>query len=533
MLKKIKQSFSFLKPKVSENYLEVLNKPKISKLWIKIVLGLMIWAILEEVTLASSDLVTVFFVNDVRGGPLQSQIDILNTGLLHPRYFVGQIMVAGLTAVSQYYLLVISILFGVNYGIGVYTSQFFGSKQYQNLRNFVLFKIQVGLCISIFFIIIGELFPKQVLGFIINNTKNIDSKFAQQDKKAIALSVSQGVDFLRYVVISYPLLAINLSFITTLRETKRPFVSFFASFIAFLGSVFFLLFLVSPNQYNIYLGKFKGLYIYGAATAVILGKVIQSILVILFVKIKKYEFFPNRIWFKDPHYKLLSFKKMIVISLNECFWATSLLLQVKFFSTKGIIVLTANSLFSSILTLLIFPAYHGLSAAILVLVGNNLGSNNLKSAELNSKRLLFLTVIIGSIIGVMLFVIGLCVPFIFPNNDPATKILISKFLYIYAGFVLILMLSGTFYSILRSGGLVWQSFLTDSFYNLFFTDLIMFCLIFFTPLDIIWVFIIARSCDLIKILPVGILYFRKKWINNLVNKQTHQKKQVFIDYSKI
>lgn len=497
-------------------------------------LALIGWSLLEEVVLSSSDLVTNFFASKIKHGENLELFNfvtyansmIASWGAHSPYsshiYTVGDIDISGLAASTQIYVMILSMLFGFSYGIGVYTAQYFGAKKFQQLRDLVMFKIQISLLISFIFILIVELFSKQLISFIIS-PKNVSiptdlNNHAQWisyfDSVASHYSVDQGAKFIKIVAISYLILGIEIAIVTTLRETARPMVSFWTSFLAFFFTIIFLFFLVEPN----FLKTFHGFGLMGCAYAVILGKTLQIILVLGFIFIKKYEFIPNRFWKIDRLVVKIAFKKSIWIMINELFWSFSMLMQVKLLSMYSLDSLIANALVSTILSILIVPSYHGIAAGISVLVGNNLGDNKLEIAQINSKRLLWLTVLLGVIISLLLGGTAFIIEYIFTNISGNILILTKKFIWIYALTVTVLLLNGTLYSTIRAGGLVYTAFFMDSIYTWAFTIPIMAILVLVTKLDIILIFGIVRIVEVFKIVPSLYFYFRKKWVRNLVYK---------------
>ncbi len=507
---------------------KVLNSKKISWNWIRFTLSIMVWAIFEEIVLSSSDLVTNFFANHITEGNSvitnfisEANAKLHSLGIFNHYYYYGQIVMNGVTAASQIYIIIISVLFGISYGIGTYTAQYFGAKKYQNLKDLVMFKILLGLAITIIFLILIETIGHQLISCIIH-FKNLDIPGASEtnadwvayyDDQAAKLSIMEGTDYIKIAALSYPLVAISLAFITTLRETGRPFVSFFGSFIAFIFTILLNIILVEPSLFNLNTHAYN---VYGCAMAIVFGKSIQLLVILIYILIMKYEFFPNQIFHLDKISVNLAFKKATIISLNELFWSLSTVMQVKLLAMYSLDAYTANVIFTTIIAILVFPPYHGIAAGISVLVGNNLGNNRLKYANINSKRLIWLTLCIGAITGIILSISAFLVPVMFPNNSTYIIKLAQQFIWIYAVPSIILMLNGTLYSILRSGGLVWTAFLSDSIYNWGITIPIMSGLVIFSSLTVILIFIIIRIIEMLKLLPLIILYLRKKWLNNLV-----------------
>ncbi len=520
--------------KTKEKLLILNTKGKISFKWITTAIGIIMWALLEEVVLSSSDLVTNFFANKIDHGTNESLNHFVNYANnmingwkdYHNHFYnVGEIETNAIAAEMQIYNVIMSVLFGFAYGIGVYTAQYFGNRQYQKLRDLTVFKILVGLCISLIFVLLSEIFSKNLMEFIINPKYVAEPDISASheewityfDSQASIYSANEASKFLSIVVISYPILAINLAFITVLRETGRPMVSFWASFIAFILTVFFLVFLVEPSYFGI--SSIRGFGIIGCAISIIIGKITQLFFILIFIFIKKYEFIPNRIFSINKTIWVTPFKKSLMIAFNEFLWSLSILMQVKLLSMYSLETLTANAIFTTIASIIIYPTYHGLSAGVAVMIGNNLGDNKLEIAYINSKRLIWITLILGIIMSFLIFGMSFLFGYVFTNISKEIYELTKQFFIVYSFSLTALMLNGSFYSIIRSGGKVYTVFIMDSLYNWVITIPIMTLMILDTSLNILIIYSLVRVCEVLKIIPSLYFYYRKKWLVNLIYKE--------------
>lgn len=525
-----------------------LSDYKFSKKWIIMAVTIIGWSLFEEIIISLSDLIVNIFANHInystgsvfnflKHANVISNWDWKSLGLEKYNgygYRSGQFALNAISAQNQIFIISISILFGFAYGIGIYTSQYFGSKKFQNLKDLVAFKIEIGLLISLIILIIVEVWGYKIIYFIISPNyaplpssdlnwppKDTPQTIAEAknwinylDYKAKLLSVEQGVKFGKISVIGYPILAINLAFITTLRETARPFISFICSFFSIFFTIFFcFIFIVPPHFLH-----FKGLGILGCSLSFLLGVILQTVFIFFILLFKRYEIIPNRFFGFNKIVIWLSFKKSFIIALNELFWSFSIFMQVKLISMSSIDALTANSIFFIILSIVVTPIYHGLAAGTSVLISNNLGKNNLIAAWEHSKKILLVSVFLGIITMVILECGSFLIPFLFSNTSRYDLNLAKSFVQIFGLVSIPWICTGSLYSLIRSGGNVKIAFASDSLYNWMLTIPVAAIVILVVHLDIIYVFIIIRMLDCFKLSFSLFFYLRKKWLNNLVIK---------------
>ncbi|WP_051350832.1 MATE family efflux transporter [[Acholeplasma] multilocale] len=552
------------------------NKFFASRAWYAAALGIILWSIFQEIIMASTDIVDSMFVNNLSNKQVNGFEDFLNNiklsgwnqlgsdflngfglgnyavGESGQLYTSGQIAVNGITASNQMYVIMFAMVSGFCYGAGVYSSQYYGAGDYNKLRQITSIKIYVVFTITLFFAIFAiPGLTRPLISFTTNphyGNESISDVFAEigqltenstkeqvtrvfnaiQNEVSI-LSTQEGEHYYQIIAPSYLLLTINQVAITSLRETGRPLYSFWMSLIALTFNVLGNLLLTDA----VILGSAApNLGVRGSAIATVIARSLQTIFIVTLLSIKRFEFIPTTQSFRVQKRIIANTsKKAMPILINELAFAFGAVVMVKMRGTYSVEALTANAIYATVTMAIFSPLYHGMNAGVTALVGNQLGANNLKQAEYNAKHLYGLAIIIGLVFGLSLVALSGVLPSIWHITPEAHRIarwMLLMYGLTYTG----LMIANTAYSILRAGGQVWWALAMDSLFNwcvqiplyLFLVlcnkDVIGDAGLF--SLDIVYIFVIVNTAELIKAGLGYSIYRRKKWLVNLTAERDNE-----------
>ncbi|WP_051418404.1 MATE family efflux transporter [Mesoplasma seiffertii] len=534
------------------------NKWFASRAWYAAALTVIVWSVFQEIIMASTDIVDSLFVSNLADSQVvgfsafkemiansgwdKIDLDILESLGLGSyygsgmSYTAGQIAVNGISASNQMYVIMFCMVSGFCYGCGVYSSQYYGSGNYEKLRQVTAMKMIVVFSITTIFALLA--IPgatEQIVGFTTGpnyrlkeplqsldpqNADSIKAWFGYIQNEAAKLSTQEGVHYYQIVAPTYLLLTINQVAITTLRETRRPLYSFWMALIALgfncLGNV------ILTDQ--TVLGD-NALGVRGSAVATAIARALQTVFIVTLLTIKKFEFIPIwRSFIIQKRIVMNTTAKAMPILFNELLFAFGTVVMVKLRGKYSVEALTANAIYATITMGVFSPLYHGMNAGITVFVGNELGANNLKAAEYNAKHLYIIAVLTGIVAGAILAGLSGIIPNIWEINSEAKRIA-SQMLLFYGLLYFGVMIANSAYSIQRAGGRVWEATLTDSVFNWIFQVPTYAILILlnthvnsqsgFISLDITWVFLIAQSWIFLQGAFGYLLYRRKKWLVNL------------------
>ena len=418
---------------------------------------------------------------------LVSFLDNIMVGL------VSNEAVSGVYAANQVTFVFNLVVYGVLEGAGIFIQQFHGKRDYINEKKCFIFKIFSLLIFLLLVIPLLYLFGHLVINLYTKSDLNSDAIY------------SEGVNYLYLIIISYIPFSIGYLYSTTLREIGKTKYAFYSSLVAIIiNTTFNALFILVFNM-----GA------KGAAIATIIARVVEMLFLIFICHIKKLEFCTSL--FKDfsIDFKLAKkiLKKGSLLFINEIGYSLGTMLQTLAFSQRNS-VLSAISILSTvtnIMTILI----QGLSTAIGVMVGQDLGQNDFTKALDDNKKLNLLAFWMCILTSIILLTASHFIPFMFKEVENRQKEIATKLIIIYATLLVFNCLSITCYYTLKVGGKTLLTLILDTGSLFILYVPISFILALCTNLDILYVYLIVRSLDILRTIVGFILVSKKTWLVNL------------------
>lgn len=408
---------------------------------------------------------------------------------------VSNTTVSGVYAANQVTYLYNLAIFGVLEGAGIFIQQFNGTNNKDKIKDCFKFKIFVTLIFLLIIIPLTFLLGPSLIRF-----------YSQKDANSSNI-IKEGVNYLNLIIISYIPFSIGYIFSTTLRELGETKYAMYASIVAVVTNTLL-------NALFIF-GFKKGAM--GAAIATIIARTLEMLFLIFICKLKKYEFSKNILkdlkLNRELSKKILS--KSYLLFINEIGFAVGNILQTLAFSQRDS-VLSAISILttiSNIITILI----QGLSTGIGVIVGQDLGQGDFKKAWVDNKKLNFLGFYMALVTGLILVLLSQVLPNLFKEVDINQKSISSKLIIIYGSLLFANCLSITFYYTLKAGGKTFETLLLDTGFMLIVYVPVSWVLAVFTDFNILYIYLIVRSLDILKMLLGFYLVMKKNWLINLTN----------------
>lgn len=401
---------------------------------------------------------------------------------------LGTNAVAGLGISNQLFFVFIVSLFGMFSGASVLSSQYFGNKDYKNMNKILGFLCIASLIVSLPFLLIGLFNPLLLL------------QYYSKDN----LTLIQAIKYFQIASITFPIAGVGFAFSMQLRVIRKSKYAFYASL---LGLMFnFIINLILIPIFGVQ----------GAAIATVLSRLF-SLIFMIYICIKKE--FPIVSNFKNmiPH-EISLIKDIAKISfptfIHEVLWVLGINFRSSMYSNIGSLE------FASIVTALtissiLFSMFSGVSNATSVMIGNELGANNIDKAEINGKVSIRLMVIIAILLSLILNLISpLILNLMNVSNELNT--LTRKIVFIDSLFLIFKSTNLLFVvGILRAGG--------DIFYPMILDILGMWIvsvpLVYITKLynfDISIIFFCASLSEVVVSLPIILRYKKKKWLKRII-----------------
>lgn len=413
--------------------------------------------------------------------------------------------IAGVSIANQIIFIVTIALVGGLAGPGIFIAQYYGAKDEEALKQAFRAKMILAVIITVVSMVVLFLFGET---FVRAFAKNDDQSLGVYNETVIRY----GLDYLRVITLGLPFLAGVQLYASTFREVAQTKVPMFAGVISVLVNLTFNWMLIFG------LMGFPRLEVQGAAIATFIARIVEfSILIIIAYKYKLV--FTQGIFHKfeieKKRFKNLV-KKSLPLLTNELLWSSSMTILLWAYSQRGTSVTAAYNISNTVANLF-FIIFGALATGIAVMVGNELGANQIEKAKENAFKLLFFSVIVCLGFGAILAVIAPFVPYLY-NVTQSVRDQATQFMWVISGLMWIFAFNAGCFFILRAGGLVLTTLFFDSFFAWIVILPIAVILSLYTTIPVIVIYLAAEATNIIKAF-IGFHIVKKgKWAKNL----THQ-----------
>ena len=295
--------------------------------------------------------------------------------------FLSQSALSAISLATQVHFVLNMIFVSINVVISSMAAQYWGKKDHVTVEKVLAFALKVALGSALIFFAGAMLIPEFLM------------KLFTDDPELIEL----GVQYLRIVSFSYIFLGIAYPFLSILKNTGRVAKSsIFSSTAVVLNLVF--------NALLIYgLIGFPQMGIRGAALATVIARGVEALLCIIETVFAKKGKFRFKYFIRDDRPVRVQFLKLLPGILgNMAVWGVGQTVFSGIIGHLGSDAVAANSL-ASIALRLTTCFCNGVGNGSSVIVGHELGANNLKLAKTYASKLLKLSLLIGGISAVLLF----------------------------------------------------------------------------------------------------------------------------------
>lgn len=426
---------------------------------------------------------------------LMNFIDVFMVGKENVALGLGTAAVAGLGFANQVFMIFIVSLFGLNSGGGILAAQYYGKKDYKNLKKCLGITITVGLMFSLLFFLMGLFIPEKIIGIFTS------------DPKVLKL----GANYFRIIALIYPLIGLGYSFNMQLRAIGKNQYSLYSTIIGLCINLVGNYLFINGN-----LG-FPAMGVVGAAIATVIARIVSIFYLIYIIYKNKLPMAGN---FQELFKLSWSFiAKALKISLpvfgHEIMWVTGVSMYVIIYGRIGTEATAAIQVVKSISNL-VFTLVFGLSSGTAAIIGQEIGAGNEENAYKYGVELLKISLVIGT--AVALFVYAICpVVLILMKVDSAIYPLARQIVF-SEGILIIIKTTGTLFivGVLRAGGDTLWTMFADLIPLWTFAIPLTYIAGLKLGLPVALVYLCSGSDELLK-MPFCIQRLKsRKWINNLV-----------------
>jgi len=416
---------------------------------------------------------------------------------------VGTEAMSGVAIVNQLAFVFSLLVFGAVSAAGIFGAQYFGQRNHEGVRYAFRFKLISTMVIAVIAMLLFVFAGEQLIELYLHEDGGAGGD--------LALTLEYAKEYMLIMLIQMIPFAIIQAYSGTLRETGETFVPMLAGIVAVFVNLVF--------NYLLIFGKFgfPELGVAGAAIATVLSRFVELGIVVAWTHYKK-----ERNIFIQGAYKSLYIPGSLVKSIfikgtpliaNEGFWAAGMAVLNQCYSVRGLSVVGATNISSTIVNLfnVVFIA---LGSTVSIIVGQHLGADEKEEAKLAAYRLITFSVLSCIVMGGALAACSSLFPQIYNTTDEI-KALAAKFILISALFMPLHAFLHASYFTLRSGGKTVITFLFDSVYIWVASIPLAFCLTRFTSLTIVPIFFFCSLIDAIKCVIGFILVKKGIWIQNI------------------
>ncbi|WP_455042677.1 MATE family efflux transporter [Leptotrichia buccalis] len=427
---------------------------------------------------------------------LMNFIDMFMVGTENVALGLGTVAVAGLGFANQMFMIFMTSLFGMNSGGGILAAQYFGNKDYKNLKKCLGITIIIGFLFSLLFLFAGLFTPELVISIF------------TKDKKVIKI----GAEYLKIVAWTYPLIGIGFAFNMELRAIGKTKYSFYSSFIGLLIN--------ATINYTLIFGHFgfPAMGVRGAAIATVIARIISTGYIIFIIYKLKLPIAGkiNELFDLSLEFFIKVMKISLPVFIHEILWVLGASMYVVIFGRMGTDFAASVQIVKSISSLVLTLLF-GLSSATAAIIGNEIGAGREEKAYDYSIILIKVAIICGILIGIFVFLFSPLLLTLMKVNPRiyllTREIIAAEVFVIFIKAISLQLLVG----ILRSGGDTLWTMFVDLIPLWFIAIPITFFAGLYLGLPVAFVYLISCSDEVIKIIPCLKRLKSKKWINNLVN----------------
>ena len=367
-------------------------------------------------------------------GPIALQSLIASSLNLIDNLMIGGLGELALNAVgvsAQIFFIFWMLIFGFTSGNATFMAQFFGSKDFVNIRRTTGFALTVNFCVGVLFFLVAFLLPKSVLMVFTNIPEVIEA----------------GIPYVRTGSFCFLLIPITQSFTIALRATQQTHLPLISSVTGFCTNTFL--------NYCLIYGHFgmPRLEIQGAAVATVFSRLVEMSILFYFVfarnNIIKGEIREYFSYSREMARRIV--KNAIPTTINETLWGLGTAMYVAAFARIGVTAGAAYQACNTISNIFSMLAF-SVGDAALIMIGQKLGEGKKEEAYEMGKRMLLLAVSIGIVMGGVSLIFGKPILGLF-NFTPAGADMAWKTFIVFACMLWLDVFNGTLVvGILRCGG---------------------------------------------------------------------------------
>lgn len=411
---------------------------------------------------------------------------------------LGDVPLTASSLANQVFFIYSLFTFGLAGGAAVLTAQYWGRKEMEPIKSIMGMVLQLVAVIGILLSVIVLIFPAQIMMIFSKDQQVIEA----------------GIDYLKIIGYMYFFFGISNTLMSLLRSIEMVKVAVIANASSLITNGFL--------NYALIFGKFgmPRLEVRGAAFATLIAKVVELLIVLLYVFVidKKLKF-SLKDFFQHDRLLAADLRRYCTpVVFNEVAWSLGISLQSLLFGRISTIAVSANTIIGvvqQLATLVIF----GVANAAAVIIGKTIGEGDMELAQQRGRTMKTIAIIMGIISGIVIILTrNLMVDFY--NVSEQTKELAKQMLIVTAFVVFFVSNSGvSLVGIMRGGGDTRFSLLLEMVALWLIAVPLGFIAGIALHMPILVVYALFKSDEVVKTVVCWIRIAGDKWIRNVTREE--------------
>ena len=419
---------------------------------------------------------------------------------------IGTEQMSGVAIVNQLIFVFNICIFGGVSGAGIFGTQFFGKGDFEGQKFAFRFKVMIAIVLFFIAVLLGVFAGTDLIQLYLSDAGEVGN---------VELALKYGKDYMAIMLLGLFPFAFGQTYVSTIRETGHTLVPMLAGIAAMISNLVLDVLLIFG------VGPFPTLGVQGAAVATVVARFIECAIVIIWTHSHKKQN-PYIVGAYESIYIPKNILKDILVKgtplmLNEMFWATGMAAIVQCYAVRGLEVVAAQNI-SSTITNLFNTVYLQLGVCISIIIGQLLGAGKIEEAKNTNRKLIFFNVSCCFGIALLMMLVGRWFPNIYATEE-SIKELARNFIIIAAAIMPLNAFCHCTYFTLRSGGKTVVTFLFDSVYTWVLVIPVATFLAKYTTLPIVLVFFLVQSLEFVKAIIGFFMVKSGVWLQNIVEEK--------------
>jgi putative MATE family efflux protein len=415
---------------------------------------------------------------------------------------LGTAQISGVGVSNQLLLVFNMFIFGVLSAAGIFSAQYFGSRDYDGVRQVFRSKVYMGIFTTATCIVLFLTADEALLSLFLQG----------EGSRELAESIlSNAKLYLHIMLIGLPAFVLSQCISTTMRESGELAVPMRAGVVALFTNLIGNYLLIFGN-----LG-FPALGLIGAAVATVISRYVELV-VIIYASRRNDKFFFFKNIFRTLSVPKELWKNIVTkgtpLMLNEILWSLSISTTNQILSRRSLNVLGAINISISVVGMFNVVII-ATGTAVSVIIGHLLGAGKIKQAKKEAWQLMFFSFFSCAILSIILYFLAPFFPKLFNTQDDIRHIAAS-FIRTFSIILPVQAAADCTYYTLRAGGRTIITLISDSIFNWAVLIPLAYVLVEYTSMPIEELYFYVHATTLLK-LAVGLILVKKgAWAHNLV-----------------